>query len=267
MRIILLSALSCVTACAPITAPDDQRLLREEAPAVQSRGRLEWRATGVSIDAEGERYLWVPGQGVVHLERGGPELILPAAMLGSRQRTSFEDLAVLDARRIALIAQDEGIVVDRHSGLELSRFCYLPDDVQWQDPIAWQLSRALGYDPQEDRLYVQPQTFPGGGTTASTSQVGLFDPKQDEPLEWQDLAQPTFSAGGLAVQTRERTYLGMGTRLYLYDARAGTFGGWWDLFGTVTSIDGLAFDRLNRTLVVLDAQARELVELKLDSLQ
>lgn len=266
MRLLFASLLITLCACQP-PAPDDQRLFRSEEPAVQSRGKLEWRATGVSIDAEGERSLWVPGQGVVQLKRGGPELVLPAAMLGARQFTRFEDLAVLDSRRIALIAQDEGLVIDRQTGQELSRFCYRPDDVRWQDPIAWQLSRALGYDPQEDRLYVQPQTFPGGGTTASTSQVGLFDPKRDEPLEWRDIDQPTFSAGGLAVETRERTWLGMGTRLYLYDARTGTFGGWWDLFGTVTSIDGLAFDRQHRTLVVLDAEARELVELKLDVLQ
>lgn len=269
MRSALLCGLTFFACSQQITKPlaDDMRLQQTEAPQISSREKLPFAASGVSIDSDGQRYIWAPGQGVVQLKRTGPELVLPISLLGERMNNSFEDLAIIDSKRIALIAQNEGIVVDRATGRLLSRFCYLPGGGPWNDPIEFQLSRSLGYDPQEDRLYVQPQTFPGGGTTASSAQLGLFDPNRDQPLEWQDFDQPSFNAGGMAVDTRARTYLGMGRRLYRYDAVAGTFGGWWELAGKVESIDGLALDRQNRTLLVLDATAGELVELKLNGLQ
>lgn len=127
---------------------------------------------------------------------------------------------------------------------------------------------ALAYDPQEDRLYVQPQTFTGfDDSEVVSSQVGVFDPSISEPLEWQTLGDRSFSAGGMAIASRERTYFGMGTRLYEYDARAGSFQNWWDLLGVVQSIEGLALDRTTHTMLVLDGASNELVELRVDGVQ
>ena len=66
----------------------------------------------------------------------------------------------------------------------------------------------------------------------------------------------------MAVDSRSRVYLGMGTRLYQYDATARRYDTWWDLGGLVTSIEGLALDRVKGTLLVLDSQ--DVVELRLD---
>ncbi len=269
MRSALLCGLTFFACSQQVTKPfpDDMRLQQEDTAQIGVREKLPFPASGVSIDSDGQRYIWAPGQGVVQLKRTGAEVVLPISSLGERMYNSFEDLVIIDSKRLALIAQNEGIVVERSSGRVLSRFCYLPGGGPLNDPIEYQLSRSLGYDPEEDRLYVQPQTFPGGGTTANSSQLGLFDPTKDQPLEWQDFEQSTFNAGGMAIDTRARTYLGMDRRLYLYDAVEGTFGAWWELGGKVQSIDGLALDRQKRTLLVLDARAGELVELKINGLQ
>lgn len=233
------------------------------APAVISRTSLARDASGVTIDAQGERFVWVRGVGLHQVKPEGLVLTLAVASLAMNPAPDFEDVAIIDANRLALIAKNEGFVVGRASGQRLGNFCYLPGDVQQADPSAWQLSRALAYDAREDRLYVQPQTFTGYGTLTG-SELGLFDPALPNPLEWQAFGERTFSAGGMAVASRARTFLGAGTRLYQYDATAHAFTNRWDLEGLVASIEGLAFDRQAGTVVVLDGEARELVELRLE---
>ena len=232
-------------------------------PSVISRTPLGRDATGVSIDAQGQRFVWIRGVGLHQVTSEGLVLTLPLTLLGINPPPDFEDVAIIDANRVALIAKNEGFVVGRTTGQQLSRFCYLPPEMQQNDPSAWQVSHALAYDAQEDRLYVQPQTFTGYGTLTG-SQLGLFDPALPTPLEWQSFGERTFSAGGMAVTSRQHTWLGSGTRLYQYDATARTFANWWDLEGLVSRIEGLAYDRQAGTVVVLDGEARELVELRLE---
>ena len=267
MRPFLLCCLAVMASCAqgPLKGPDVAQLPQRDVPTVIARTALGQDATGVTIDSAGRRFVWIRGVGLHQVTPAGLVLTLSATTLGLSP-PDFEDVAIIDSNRLALIARNEGAVVGLSSGQLFNRFCYLPGDVQERDPSAWQISRAVAYDAQEDRLYVQPQTFTGFGTLTG-SQLGMFDPAISEPLEWQPLGESSFSAGGMAVVSRQRTYLGMGTRLLLYDATARTFADWWDLFGIVTTVEGLAFDRQAGTLLVLDGPHQELVELRLDGMQ
>ena len=267
MRSLLLCCLVVTTSCAreAVKTPEVEQLPPRALPRVISRTSLGQDATGVSLDSSGQRFVWIRGVGLHQVTPTGLVLTLSASTLGLTP-PDFEDVAIIDSTRVALIARNEGAVVGLRDGKQLSRFCYLPEDVQQRDPSAWQLSRALAYEPTEDRLYVQPQTFTGFGSLTG-SQLGVFNPAVSTPLEWQPFKESTFSAGGMAVASRERTYLGMGNRLYAYNATTRNFDDWWELSGLVTSIEGLALDRKAGTLLVLDGPAQELVELSLDGLK
>ena len=70
-----------------------------------------------------------------------------------------------------------------------------------------------------------------------------------------------------AITSRQGTYLGVGSRLYRYNALTQKFDKWWDLISQVTSIEGLAYDRTANTMVVLDGANQKLVELRFDGKQ
>ncbi len=267
MRSLFLCCFVVTVSCAREVEklPDVQQVPARAAPSVVSRTSLGKDAVGVTIDASGQRFVWVRGSGLHQVTPSGLVLTLSASTLGLNP-PDFEDVAIIDSNRVALIARNEGAVVGLSNGQLLNRFCYLPEDVQQQDPSAWQISRALAYDAKENRLYVQPQTFTGFGSLTG-SQLGMFDPAISTPLEWQPFGESTFTAGGMAVASRERTYLGVGNRLYVYNATTRGFDDWFELSGLVTSIEGLALDRQAGTILVLDGPTQELVELRLDGMQ
>lgn len=262
MRSLLLCCFVVFASCrAADPTPDAEKLPERPRPTVVSATSLERNATGVTIDSSGQRFVWVRGLGVHKVTSRGAELTLNSTAFG--MEADFEDLAMIDADRLAVVAPNEGFVVGANTGLQLSRFCYLPEQLQEGDPSATQRSRSLAFDPAANRLYVQPQTFTDFGTRLTSSQLGVFDPASSEPLEWQTIGDTNFSAGGMAVASRKSIYLGMNTRLYEYDAEARDFTNWWELNGIIRGIEGLALDRQAGTLVVLDL-GQELVELKLE---
>jgi hypothetical protein len=270
MRALLLACLTLLLSCARELPEQNSPVLSSPAEAVPvaiSRTPIGVSATGITIDTNGKRFVWVRDLGLHELTPEGAKFTFGASFLGANTVLDFLDVAILDENRIALVAQNEGSVVSRQTGELLNRFCYLPGSLQREDPSAWQLSRALAFDPAENRLYVQPQTFTGFGGEVTTSQLGLFDPSISEPLEWQTFSDRSFAAGGMTVVSRQGTYLGMGSRLYRYNAVERRFDKWWDLFSLVTSIEGLAWDRTANTLVVLDGPRQELVEFRLDGMQ
>lgn len=257
-----------MTSCtrAPVPGPDVSQLPVRAEPTVISRTQLGLQASGVTIDADGRRFIWVRGAGLHEVTADGTRLVLDVNRLGAAPMPDFEDVAIIDANRIALVAKNDGFVFDRTTAVMQNNFCYLPGFTQEQDPSAYQLSRSLAYDAQENRLYVQPQTFTGFDQLTG-SQIGLFEPTRSEPLEWQTIADNNFIAGGMAIVSRQRTFFGAGTRLFQYDAAAGRFDGWWDLRSLISNIEGLAIDRKNGTLLVLDSGRLELVEIQLDGLK
>ena len=72
----------------------------------------------------------------------------------------------------------------------------------------------------------------------------------------------------MAVESRSSLWLGQGALLHQYDASARRFVRSFDLGAEgVSSIEGLALDRSNQTLVLLDGPSRQLIELRLSALR
>ena len=161
----------------------------------------------------------------------------------------YDDLVALDADRIALIMRNDGYVYQLSTHKLLNRFCYLPDSFPPED---WQQSFVVGWDVAGQRLYVQPQTFNQNGPVGG-AQVGVFAADQATPLEWQTLsaAEAEMQAGGIAVESRERIWLGWKSQLYLYDATARAVKK--TLALEVNDISALAID--GDTLLVLDSSS------------
>jgi hypothetical protein len=227
--------------------------------------------TGLAVDASGERLALDATHGIYRVTDGSLRLSFESRTFASRFPTGvvplFEDMAVIDANRVVLIAKNDGYVFEVGSEKLLNRFCYLPGDIQDQYPDAWQLSRSVGYDPADQKIYAQPQTFSSAGTVIR-SELGQFSPELSNPLEWQRLGDTAYNAGGMAVASRSVIYLGQGAILNLYDASTQRFVKSWNLAERgIASIDGLALDNANHSLLVLDGVHRELVELRLSALQ
>ena len=128
-----------------------------------------------------------------------------------------------------------------------------------------QSTHTLALDPTTGVLYSQPQTLDlWNDEQVVASQVGRFDAVQGTDLSWFDLSDESFIAGGLAVLDGETLLMGAGSQLYRYafdsdrpvqDADLSSVG--------VTSIDGMAWDSRTGTLLIVDAEADRLLEMRL----
>jgi hypothetical protein len=149
-----------------------------------------------------------------------------------------------------------------------SRFCYLPagQEPPAPGPSVSQRSRSVAFDPDEQRIYVQPQTFSDDGKLLD-SKLGVFSEGRSTALEWHPL-EDGRNAGGMAVEARTSVLLGQGAILSRYDAQARAFGMRRDLSEHgIAVIEGLALDRSKKTLLVLDGARGEIVELRLSALE
>jgi hypothetical protein len=93
------------------------------------------------------------------------------------------------------------------------------------------------------------------------SEIGLFDAATGDPVDWIELPNPSFLAGGMAVYPGDRLLVGEGTTLF----EATNVGALTQLrdYGSkgVTRIDGLAYDAGRSSVLVLDGAAMWLVEI------
>jgi hypothetical protein len=222
--------------------------------------------TGVTVDrTTGRRFVVSPTRGIYELlpdgtltqrwdRNAGDDVLVPL----------FHDLAALDSNRFALIADNDGYVLELDSKKLQRRFCYLPGEVQDSQPTAWQRSLAVTYEPTRDLIYAQPRTFPSRAQTDSqSSQIASFDPVSGEDLSWKDLPDRNFAAGGMAMDGQDSALLGSGAQLLRYDLAQQKWERSWDLSTEgVQDIGGVAVDAASDTLLVLDATDNELVELK-----
>jgi hypothetical protein len=230
---------------------------RPEQPATEVRPEPELRYDGLTgltvVPGSGQRWWLKSGMGVVDSD----------AKVVFYDPQPYDDLVALDADRIALIRRNDGFVYRVSTHQLLNRFCYLPGEVEELVPGGYQESFVVGYDAAEDRIYVQPQTFDERGTRVLGAQVGIFRTDLATPLEWQDVGLPDLQAGGIAVESRERIWLGWGSSLYRYDAKARSLGKPVQL--EVGEISALAIE--GDRLLVLDGSQGKLASLPLASLK
>jgi len=246
--VYLIAAVLC--ACGkPAPTPTPVEMTPEPTATMRLDG-----LTGVSVVPGTHQRLWLKnGVGVV--DSDGKTVFSDG--------TSYDDMVALDADRIALITRNDGYVYQLSTHRLLNRFCYLPPDMQQTMPDNWQQSFVVGWDATESRIYVQPQTFDGAGRRVSTAQVGVFAADVATPLEWQEVGEPDMQAGGIAVQSRDRIWLGWHSTLYLYDATAHAVQKRFSL--EVGEISALALD--GDQLLVLDGQRAALSSVALNTLK
>lgn len=221
-----------------------------------SRTPLPRASTGVTVDESGRRFVWLRQLGLQELTETGLAPTLFASSLQISPAPEVEDVVAISGGRLGLIARNEGYVVNATTGELHSRFCYLPGGQfpQQDQPatqVISQLSRSLGWNEAEGRIYVQPQTF--RGAQVIDSQLGQFEPGLEQPLEWQPLPNE-MAAGGMAVVSRRLVYLAVGKEIREYDAEARRFGRVWNVGGLVGALTGLAYDAEHHTLLLLDEQ-------------
>lgn len=197
-----LIAVLALLACGRPPPPEPLLVEMKPEPTLDRSG-----LTGLAVVPGTRERLWLKN-GVGVLDATG-KVVMPDPRW-------YDDLVALDAERVALITINDGFVFELATHRLLNRFCYLPDSA----PLGTnQQSNVVGWDPVEQRLYVQPQTF-DNGTRVGAAQVGVFAADQATPLEWQVVGEPEMQAGGIAVESRQRIWLGWRSTLYLYDAAA-----------------------------------------------
>jgi hypothetical protein len=227
--------------------------------------------SGVGIDpASQARLVLDPKRGIYDVATGAQVFAFSTKQMAAAtagRPASFEDFAIIDEDRLVLIAMNDGYVVDRATQMLLNRFCYLPSDVQQQDPGAYQLSHSVAWSADELKIYAQPQTF-SATNEILRAELGLFSAGNASPLEWQPFDQKSFNAGGMAVESHGSIWFGESHYLHNYDGWQQKFLKSFDVATMdLQMIDGLALDREKQVLVVLDSERRELVDVPLSVLR
>jgi hypothetical protein len=231
-RLVYPVVLLLVACGRPLPAPQPVEMTPE--PESQLQG-----ITGLTVVPGTHQRLWLK-DGVGVLGSDGQVVF--------KDPGAYDDVVALDANRIALIERNDGYVYEVSTHRLLNRFCYLPPQMNQTNPGTSQVSRVVGWGAVEQRLYVQALTFDANGQRVGGAQLGVFAADEATPLEWQDVGEPDMQAGGIAVESRDRIWLGWGSVLYLYDANAKAVQKRFSV--QVSGISALAID--GDALLVLD---------------
>ena len=126
-----------------------------------------------------------------------------------------------------------------------------------------QRTDAVAYDPDAQLLYAQPRTFDAGHHLLA-SQVASYSLATGADLQWFDVTDDVAAGGMAKVPGVAELVLGVDTALCLL--ALDDVDEVLDLAPLgIVGIDGLAVDRAARTLLIVDGDAAQLLELELDS--
>lgn len=256
-RLALAATLALAAGCAEQQppAPVDLRA---------ATGHADLRPSGIAVDPTGARYLLDDHLGLFRLGAGGAfDLVLArAAMsdLGVPAAAPLTDLVAIGPGRFALTALGEGYLLDLGLGTLHPYFGSGPDArADGHD----QRTDAVAYDADARLLYAQPRTFDAGNHLLA-SQVASYSLATGADLQWFDVTDDVAAGGMAKVPGVAGLVLGVDTGLcllFLDDVDEVI-----DLAPLgIVGIDGLALDRAAGTLLVVDGDAAQLLELELDS--
>ena len=228
--------------------------------AVIDQVTLEGAAVGLAVQPDTGQRLALFGDGTLRdIDTGAslPTLTDPEGAFG------FGDMVGLGDGLLAVTAMNDGYLVSTADGILRQHFCFLPGwqefDPENVDPM--QLSLALGFDAERERLYAQPRMWQNGGAGAVTdSFLSSYALGDGAELTWWNMPSVGVEAGGMVVldagpgdlgHDAPTLLLGMGERLVRFDGvtaalePVATLGelGLWD-------VRGLAYDAANDTLLV-----------------
>lgn len=141
-----------------------------------------------------------------------------------------DGIVALGGDRYAIVAPDGGYLFDASLGGSRSFFCYLPGQAEGEWPAELeQRSRALAYDPRNDRLYAQPRTT--RGRELVRNEIAQFDARTGEDLAWWPI-DAELDADALAVLADGRLVLATRDALHAFDPTTG-------LYARIADLDAL----------------------------
>jgi hypothetical protein len=259
MRILL--ALAPVALAAGCSEPAPAPIVVHDLRA--ATGAAELKAVGVAVDPTGARYVLDETAGLYRLDGETATLVLPLADFPPPNVPvipPFTDLAALGPGRFAITAIGDGFILDLAAHTLTSYFCYLPDGLP-EDYT--QRTDAVAYDAAADRIFAQPRTFDAAGNVVR-AQIAEYLGTSGQNVDWIDV-DPAIAARGMAVLPDRGLVAADGLRLDVFDGR--TLESNVDLFGLgVSSVDGLAFDPVTESVLVVDDRVDVLVEIPLAQL-
>lgn len=246
----------------------------DEAEPPQSRVDLraaldlaDANAVGVTVDASGRRFVLDQDAGLFELTAAGSTPVMRMADMpdpGVVVELPYTDVAALGGDQFALTAIGAGFLLDVPLHRQSLYFCYEPGDFPEEER---QATSAVTFDPAANRIFAQPQTFESGIDEAIASQIGAFDRASGADIEWYSLASADFRAGGMAVAPDGTLVLASGSSLLRFAPPNGGLDSIDDLdrYG-VTRVEGIAIDSRAGTLLAIDADADQLLEIALADL-
>jgi hypothetical protein len=229
-------------------------------------GVTDANVVGVTVAPDSDRqFLLDTDVGLVELDGDGNASVAIAMTAmpdpGVEVRLPYTDVVALGNEQFALTAIGDGFLLDVAARTSRLHFCYepgfMPDDFN-------QRTDSVTYDAARDEIIAQPQTFDGEGALVQAD-VGFFDRASGFDLEWKSVDQ-NMLAGGIAA-VGASVYLGRGSKLLHHDRATGMVVEVDDLarFG-VGRIEGLAHRAGSASLLVVDGEHDELVEIALEQL-
>ncbi len=203
---ILVLAAATLTACG-VPEPADLQVTRDLSMS-------ERTLVGVAVQPDGRIAVLDENEGVytVDLEAAewtrvaGPQVLMRDGV----DLRPYTDIVAMDDGVFAVTVENDGLRLDVETQTTTQHFCYLPgEELGEVDPQQSQLTHAVGYDPELDVLFAQPQTFFGG--VLESAEVGTYSGTAGgQPEGWFELKHEDFRAGGMVWD---------GDRLLMADAQ------------------------------------------------
>lgn len=229
---------------------------------------------GVAVTPDGSRYLYDEGLGLyrIDVDNGTSQRVLDNARLpdpGAAAPVNFPvtDLAALDDHRFLLTAIGDGYILDLAANTLQRQFCYVPDggggggDAGGGGATSRQRTDALAFDPVANLIYAQPITSDAATGAAQYASLASYDGTTGVNVGWSPMSS-LATATAMLVWPEGGIVLATGSVLSRFDAATGASTPIADLAAfDIASIDGIAYDAAHDTLVVVDRQRDQLVEL------
>lgn len=227
------------------------------------------QASGITVDDRGSRFL-LTRDGRVEERVDGDWLRRFHAPPGA-----YHDLVHVREDRFAITARNMGFGLDLGARSLQPYFCYFPEpEVRDEEPPpsekpTQEIAYAVTYDAHNDFLVAQPQTSEEESGQPTFSELAVFDASDGTERLFRSLDAASFAAGGMFVLDSDaegmELVLGEGTRLFVATFPDVTRRPILDLASLgVRDIRGLAIDREEEVVEVLDQRGDEAVLLTLD---
>lgn len=251
----------------------------EGRPPVDPVSRVDLRATLSHDDvlpvgfalADGRRYIFDAQQGLFALDGDRVEWIVEMGQMPDPGPTApirppFTDLVAYAPNVFALTAIGDGYLLDTEAMTLTQHFCYLPGDDGTGAPLAiTQRTDAIAFDALTNKIWAQPITRDVAGTFIR-SEVAVYDGTTGADEHWFQVGDEVVATAMLARDGG--LVLAQGSVLTaFFEGAPGRNETIDDLarFG-VTSIDGMAIDRENNTLIVVDSVDDTMIDIDLADL-